>query len=86
MSVVGEAISDYSHTQQYPIWGFGGDYGSTTYQLFQCGSKPKVNGIPGLLEAYATTFQTGITFGRSRQFKKVIEAAAHHAVSRDMVY
>lgn len=79
MSAVGKSISEYSHTQEYPIWGFGGDYNGQTYQLFQCGSKKKASGIQGLLEAYALTFQTGLKLGSRRRFQKVIEAAAHHA-------
>jgi len=82
MSVVGETLRDLNTLHEYPIWGFGGCFQNDTHKthpIFQCGSSPKANGTKGLLEAYATTFKTGLTPGKQRKFDNILMAAAHHA-------
>lgn len=79
MSVVGETLRDLNPSQQYPIWGFGGRFQGKTHPIFQCGRTPKANGVSGLLQAYSSTFQTGMTLGNPRKLDNVLLAAAHHA-------
>jgi hypothetical protein len=82
MSVVSETIRDLNATHEYPMWGFGGCFQNDhnkTHPIFQCGATPKAKGTRGLLEAYKTTFQTGLTPGKQRTFDNILMAAAHHA-------
>jgi hypothetical protein len=79
MSVVGETLRDLNPKHDYPIWGFGGCFQNKTHSIFQCGSSPTANGVSGLLQAYATTFKTGLTLGKQRKLDNVLMAAAHHA-------
>lgn len=79
MSVVEETARDFSVTEEYPIWGFGGNHNGQEQPIFLCGHAPKVKGITGMLSAYQDTFGTEIKFGSRRSFDTVIAAAAQHA-------
>ena len=79
MSVLGETLRDWNPVHDYPVWGFGGSFHGRTHSIFQCGTAPHARGVPGLLQAYATTFATGMTLGASCSLEQVLQAAAHHA-------
>ena len=79
MSVLGETLRDLNPVHEYPVWGFGGSFHGRTHPIFQCGTAPQARGVPGLLQAYATTFSTGMTLGTPCSLDQVLQAAAHYA-------
>ncbi|KAI2497409.1 Copine [Fragilaria crotonensis] len=79
MSVLGETLRDLNPVHEYKVWGFGGSFHGRTHSIFQCGTAPQASGVPGLLQAYTTTFSTGMTLGTSCSLEQVLQAAAHHA-------
>ena len=62
-----------------PVWGFGAKYDGTVRHIFQCGSKPTVNGIGGVLDAYQSVFQSDFIMAGPTNFAHVAQAAASKA-------
>mmetsp|Transcript_68021 Transcript_68021/g.100948 ORF Transcript_68021/g.100948 Transcript_68021/m.100948 type:complete len:113 (+) Transcript_68021:299-637(+) len=47
--------------------------------IFQCGPAPEVNGVEGILDAYRSTFKTGLAMSEPTDISEVVEAAAAKA-------
>ena len=78
-NTLGATFGSFSKSHEIPVYGFGGQYQGRDYDLFQCGTQPKVRGVSGLLEAYDYVFSTGIVFGDRCNYDNVIMAAAYES-------
>lgn len=81
ITAVGGVIARYDADQQFPVLGFGAKYGGIIQHCFQIGSKPELDGIAGVLEAYRGVFRTGLTMSGPTVFAEVIDFAAAMARS-----
>jgi len=53
------------------------------YNLFQCGTKAEVDGIPGILEAYRQVFSSGLVMSGPADLTQVIDTAASFATTAE---
>jgi hypothetical protein len=67
---------------RYPVWGFGAKYGGVTRHVFQVGDIAEVDGVGGILHAYRTTFEKGVTMSSPVVFTDVIKVAAKRALRK----
>uniref|UniRef100_A0A7S4RD51 C2 domain-containing protein n=1 Tax=Ditylum brightwellii TaxID=49249 RepID=A0A7S4RD51_9STRA len=80
IATVGKVLSAYDTDHQHSVWGFGAKYGGVIRHVFQCGPAPEVNGVDGILEAYRSTFRTGLGMSEPTDIEDVVRAAAAKAV------
>merc|ERR1712038_1217587 len=81
ISSIGGILADYDSDKKFPVWGFGAKYSGQVYHLFQCGPVAEVDGIPGVLDAYHKTFQSGLIMSSPTVITEVITTAAAFAKS-----
>jgi hypothetical protein len=81
LSAVGSIVAKYDSDQKFPVLGFGAKYGGVIQHCFQVGSTPEASGISGILEAYRSTFRSGLTMSGPTLFAEVISFAAAKARS-----
>jgi Copine len=79
ITAIGDALSSFNSTKEYPVWGFGAKFGGVVRHIFQCGPTSTVQGIDGVLEAYRTVFQSDLLMSGPTHFGQVIQAAALRA-------
>lgn len=79
LTAVGAIIGRYDSDQQFPMFGFGAKFGGIINHSFQLGGTTEVSGITGMLDAYRSTFQTGLTMSGPTEFTEIIEKAASQA-------
>jgi hypothetical protein len=79
ITVIGQALAAYNADQNYCVWGFGAKFDGVVRHLFQCGPSPTVTGVSGILAAYESIFQTGVTMSGPTVIEQVIQAAAVRA-------
>mmetsp|Transcript_3460 Transcript_3460/g.5331 ORF Transcript_3460/g.5331 Transcript_3460/m.5331 type:complete len:513 (+) Transcript_3460:86-1624(+) len=80
LTAVGSIVAKYDHDQQFPVMGFGAKYNGQIQHCFQLGGHNKeVHGVQGMLEAYRSTFATGLTMSGPTVFSQVIDVAASQA-------
>ena len=65
----------------YNSLGFGAKYSGQVYHLFQCGPTAEVDGIPGIIDAYHKTFQSGLIMSSPTVVTEVVTTAAAFARS-----
>lgn len=78
---IGGLLADYDSDSKMPVWGFGAKFGGELYQLFQCGKESEVEGISGVLDAYHSTFESGLVMSGPTDVTEVIGTAAAFAKS-----
>jgi hypothetical protein len=78
---IGGILADYDTDKKFPVWGFGAKYSGQVYHLFQCGPTAEVEGIPGVIDAYHKTFQSGLIMSSPTVVTEVISTAAAFAKS-----
>mmetsp|Transcript_68023 Transcript_68023/g.100953 ORF Transcript_68023/g.100953 Transcript_68023/m.100953 type:complete len:587 (+) Transcript_68023:90-1850(+) len=76
---VGKVLGSYDSDHLHSVWGFGAKYGGIMRNIFQCGPAPEVNGVEGILDAYRSTFKTGLAMSEPTDISEVVEAAAAKA-------
>jgi hypothetical protein len=76
---IGDALSCFNSTKEYPMWGFGAKFGGIVRHIFQCGLTSTVQGVRGVLEAYRTVFHSDLLMSGPTHFGLVIQAAALRA-------
>jgi len=76
---IGETISKYSSSQDYPIWGFGAKFAGETRHIFQCGNAATAHGVDGILDAYRTVWETDLIMSGPTVLHSVLRAAASRA-------
>jgi len=81
ISSIGGILADFDSDKKFPVWGFGAKYSGQVYHLFQCGPVAEVDGIPGVLDAYHKTFQSGLIMSSPTVITEVITTAAAFAKS-----
>merc|ERR1712038_1694052 len=81
ISSIGGILADFDSDKKFPVWGFGAKYSGQVYHLFQCGPDAEVDGIPGVLDAYHNTFQSGLVMSSPTVITEVITTAAAFARS-----
>jgi len=79
ITAIGGVLANYDTDRKFPVWGFGAKYNGQVYHLFQCGPTAEVDGIPGVIEAYHKTFQTGLVMSSPTVVTQVIDTAAAFA-------
>ena len=79
IQVVGEALSEYSTSQEFAVWGFGAKYDGEVRHLFQCGETPTTHGVDGILKAYRSVFTTDFIMSGPTMYDPVLRAAAGKA-------
>jgi Copine len=79
ISTIGQALAQYSDSDQHAVWGFGAKYGNVVRHIFQCGPTPTVTGVDGILAAYRSVFQSDLTMSGPTDFTQVLQAAAARA-------
>jgi len=58
---IGEVLSEYDHDQMLPVYGFGGAINGHTQHAFPLTfdpAHPQVHGVQGVMEAYASAFDS----------------------------
>ncbi|KAJ4848262.1 Protein BONZAI 3 [Turnera subulata] len=79
---VGEVIQFYDSDRRFPAWGFGGRTpAGTVSHCFNLNGSPsgtEVDGVEGIMDAYATALQNVVLAGPTL-FGQVIDMAAHIA-------
>jgi len=92
ISSIGQALAAYSKTQEYAVWGFGAKFGGVVRHLFQVGATRTVTGVEGILSAYKSVFQAGVTMSGPTVFVQAIQAAAvrarkqHETMAKDSLH
>ena len=79
---VGNAVQQYSESNEYNVWGFGAKFDrkeSQAHHIFQCGPKPVVKGVDGILDAYKSMFQSTFIMSGPTVFLNVLQASAVQA-------
>ena len=76
---VGKAISRYSKSKEFPVWGFGAKYSGKVRHIFQLGNAAVSKGIVGVLDAYKSVFLTDLTMSGPTDITSVVKAAASRA-------
>lgn len=79
ISSIGRSLSAYIRTEEFAVWGFGAKFDGKISHLFQCGPDPTVKGVDGILEAYKSVIQGGLTMSGPTVFCKALQAAAVRA-------
>jgi len=79
ITAIGGVLANYDTDRKFPVWGFGAKYSGKVYHLFQCGATAEVDGIPGVIEAYNKTFQTGLVMSSPTVITQVVDTAAAFA-------
>lgn len=82
ITAVGGIIARYDSDQKFPVFGFGAKYNNVVQHCFQLGGRAEVDGIQGVLQAYRSTFHTGLTMSRPTVFAEVIDYTAATARSK----
>ncbi len=86
---IGNAVSSYSISKDFVVWGFGAKFNGIVRHLFQCGTATTVKGVDGILQAYQSVFKNDITMSGPTVFVQAIQAAAcrakSHHVSGDLL-
>jgi hypothetical protein len=75
---VGEILLEYDSDKQVPVWGFGGQINGRVEHCFPLTFDPEhdeVDGVQGLLAAYANAFQF-VSLSGPTIFSKILERAA----------
>ena len=62
-------------------WGFGAKYSGQVYHCFQCGPDAEADGIDGVINAYKSTFASGLVMSSPTDITEVLSAAAAFARS-----
>jgi len=76
---IGETISKYSSSQDYPVWGFGAKFAGETRHIFQLGNSSTAHGVEGILDAYRTVWETDLIMSGPTVLHSVLRAAASRA-------
>ena len=76
---IDDALSPYSSSKEYVVWGFGAKFGGVVRHIFQCGSTPTASGVQGVLDAYRSIFQSDLVMSGPTVFVQVLQAAALRA-------
>jgi len=76
---IGEVVAKYDSDQKFPVWGFGAKFEGIVRNAFQVGGKDEVDGINGILQAYRSSFQSGLVMSSPCVLTDVIRAAASRA-------
>jgi hypothetical protein len=76
---IGNAISVYSSSQEFPVWGFGAKYGGQIRHIFQCGPTGTAKGVEGIIDHYRSVFRTDLIMSGPTDICQVIQAAAARA-------
>ena len=79
MAAIVSILEKYHHDKKIPVMGFGAKYGGVVRHCFQCGRELEADGLPGVLHAYRTVFQTGLVMSRPTVYKDVLEETAKRA-------
>jgi len=79
ITAIGGVLANYDTDRKFPVWGFGAKYSGKVYHLFQCGATAEVDGVPGIIEAYQKTFQTGLIMSSPTVITQVVDTAAAFA-------
>eukprot|EP00977_Amphora_coffeiformis_P027987 scaffold34678_cov248-Amphora_coffeaeformis.AAC.1 len=73
-------LSKYDSDQKYPVYAFGAkEQGRDVSHCFPVGSEAEMDGVAGILNAYRTTFRSGIVMSSPRNFSQVIQKATQDA-------
>ena len=76
---IGETISKYNSSQDYPVWGFGAKFSGETRHIFQLGNASTAHGVDGILDAYRTVWETDLIMSGPTVLHSVLRAAASRA-------
>ena len=76
---VGKAISRYSKSKEFPVWGSGAKYSGKVRHIFQLGNAAVSKGVVGVLDAYKSVFLTDLTMSGPTDITSVVKAAASRA-------
>jgi hypothetical protein len=79
ISAIVSILAHYDSDQNFPVLGFGAKYGGIVRHSFQCGDKPEVHGVSGVLDAYHAVFQSGLIMSGPTVFTEIIQYAAARA-------
>lgn len=79
ITAIGDALSSFNSTKEYPVWGFGAKFSGVARHIFRCGSSDSVHGVEGVLKAYQSVFQKDLVMSGPTVFAQVIQAAALRA-------
>jgi hypothetical protein len=79
ISAIVSILAKYDSDQLFPVYGFGAKYDGVVRHCFQCGGAPQHKGVAGVLQAYKSVFQSGLTMSGPTVFGDVITTAAAHA-------
>ena len=72
-------LSKYDSDEKYPVYAFGAKQKGDVSHCFPVGSRAEVVGVVGILDAYRTTFRSGIVMSSPRNFSEVIQKATQDA-------
>lgn len=72
-------LSKYDSDQKYPVYAFGAKHEGNISHCFPVGSGTEVDGVAGILNAYRTTFRSGIIMSSPRNFSQIILKATRDA-------
>ena len=76
---IGKAISRYSKSKEFPVWGFGAKSSGAVRHIFQVGTDAVAKDIVGVLDAYKSVFLTDLTMSGPTDITSVVKAAASRA-------
>ena len=82
LTAVGSIVAKYDSDQKFPMLGFGAKFRGVIDHSFQLGPTAEVSGIQGMIDAYRSTFKTGLTMSGPTVFSEVIQLAAAQAKSK----
>jgi len=77
---IGTILANYDHDKQFPVFGFGAKFDGEINHCFQCGEDEMVSGVDGIIEAYRSTFESGLVMSKPTIYTEVLQKAASIAV------
>ncbi|CAB9509275.1 Copine-6 [Seminavis robusta] len=69
-------LLQYDSDKKIPVYGFGAKYNGVVRHCFQCGAFPEADGLKGIMDAYESTFSSGLIMSRPTVFNEVLKTAA----------
>jgi vacuolar-type H+-ATPase subunit F/Vma7 len=75
------SLQEYDSDKKVPVYGFGGAFNGATHHIFPLTfdpSRPEVDGVPGVLDAYARSLQC-VSLSGPTKFGQIIAQAASEA-------
>jgi Copine/C2 domain len=79
LTAVGSIVAKYDSDQRFPMLGFGAKFHGIIHHCFQLGPTAEVQGVKGMLEAYRSIFQSGLTMSGPTVFSEVIQVTSAQA-------